>query len=346
LLVETPLRGIAKVAVELFKHLLDWAKEFGLKADALEDFLGDFARELEKPTEAGGLAGIVIAIGKLLVTIVAHVVSGLLWVFVTVVALILKQVGKASEAALRQQYEGAKETWAEQLEVQLGEWAKNAYAAVGRIVEGLLGMVGLSGSRDEAAVKARAGRDLNEVFMDLVVSLDDMDTRCAPALEDAYSCSLRLHVTQDWRERLKLAIRNESWMQNWWQKFYTQDDGSYGFVQWADFVDRWQRVAIRVVQGVCFGAAALQSAMARLLSEAATDAASKARRDDGEVLDRWSQAREKNAKAKTDFASTFETLADVLTAIFTKGLIFGLELGHLFYILIRSPSRIEELYRQ
>jgi hypothetical protein len=228
----------------------------------------------------------------------------------------------------------------------LGDWAKNAYDAVGSIVEGLLAKVGLSDSKDAAAVKARSGRDLNEVFMDLVASLDDMDRLCAPALKEAYSKSLQMQIAQDWRTRLKQTIDNESWMQNWWQKFYTNEDGDYGFVQWADCVDRWQKVAIRVVQGIWFGAATLESGLAKLFTEAATEAAFKANRDAAAVLDLKSQHHATTAKARTDFASIFETLADVLSAIFTKGLIFGLELGHLFYIVIKSPRRVEELYRQ
>jgi len=348
LLVAAPLRGLAKVAVTLFKYLFDWATEFGLKADALGRFLSNFERELEKPSPggAGGIVDVVVGIGHLFVAFVTWVVSGLLWIFVTVIAFVLKQIAKLGEAAFREQFAGTKATWAEQLEEKLGDWAKNAYDAVGSIVEGLLAKVGLSDSKDAAAVKARSGRDLNEVFMDLVASLDDMDKLGAPALKEAYRNSLQVQVAQDWRTRLKQAIDNESSMQNWWQEFYTNKDGDYGFVQWADSVDRWSKVAVRVVQGICFGAAALQSALAKLFAEAATEAAFKGNRDAAAVLDLKSQDHATTAKARTDFAGMFETLADVLTLIFTKGLIFGLELGHLFYIVIKSPRRVEELYRQ
>ena len=111
-------------------------------------------------------------------------------------------------------------------------------------------------------------------------------------------------------------------------------------MQTAEWVDRWAKVAVRVVQAFCYVASVFQTSMAKVLTKAAIAALP----GDAEVLARWAEKRAGKATSWTDLAGTIETLADCASLFFVKAPIFGMEFAHLNSIFTESEYRVKWLY--
>lgn len=348
---------LGELLEELFRSLLRHAQEMGLKLDPLAGFLHAFHWALHAAEQAGAgdLVGVVTKVVRLIVTMVKYGLLGAIWFFLTVATVVAKATATAIWAALDSfGYEGAKATWAEQFEELLGDWAKAAYDGAGSVIEEALrypaqmaafaagGFQAPADSASQAPDGAeRAAHNLNQAVMGSIRWLDLLGDRGALALATAHDNSLALRVPENWRARLKDTIRQETQTQQWWQEWYTKNDGSYGAIQWAEWVDRSAKVAIRVVQGIYFVLATLRNVSAKALAKAASQAAPESK----ERLLGLSTLLEERAQEATGAAGKAETVADVASAVFVRAPIWGLELVHLCGIVLLSHRRVLELYR-
>jgi hypothetical protein len=245
---------------------------------------------------------------------VAHIVFLLIAFGIRVAAATISAV------VLNWDYEGAQEFWGEVLDNQIGQWMSDVYDSAGGWLE----------ARRKSGTAEVAGKSLCDTILDKVWNLQDMDRTIGDCLTDAYGKSVRLELSESWRDQIsKVCVIEDRMMAAWSQDYTSGDNNAWGWIQIGEEVSRWIKLFAKIFQIVILAEAVLIEGLLMIAEKT------------GLPLFVGPLETESPIKA----TSRMDLLVDS-SDLFFRAAIFAVEATKLRAIINKLPWRVARLYAE
>lgn len=337
--LKAPVMKLENAVTWLLEKALDMAQAGGLKTQ----YLKDLARLGRKPNELPikeifddaddpllELASRFAGSTNSLAASTVKCILGLMHALVIVIVRTLQFVA----FFIKNMDWGAESSWAatigEIIEDLLGQLAGAIYDNFGAILEGLIKGAELIPTPPTELSNKNAA----DVVMDAIVTVQDLDARCAPELQRAYEKSHALTMSEEWEEAVRIVSKQELAVM---AKLETAKDAINVLDTGAPFV----KLGVKLVQMVTFAWGTLAATAVRVVGKIAQVAPRIPY-----ITDLLAFLGGTTGKHAMDFAGYFEKAIDVMELILVRGVILLKEIVALGSIYAIAPTRIKGLYEK